>query len=147
MQHDPGTYSFTYATFDSEGTWHWNVTATDDLGRTSTIDRAFRYDTTLRGLEHAEARTRHGDDPLHPRAARHGAAANRDDDRRPRARRAAGQPRRRARDGFVWDGRLPHGSRAYGGSYVAHLFVDELGRHVRALCSVLLQAHRLGSAA
>jgi len=23
----------------------------------------------------------------------------------------------------VWDGRLPHGSRAYGGSYVAHLFV------------------------
>jgi hypothetical protein len=23
----------------------------------------------------------------------------------------------------VWDGRLPHGTRAYGGSYVAHVFV------------------------
>ena len=50
VQHDPGSYPFTYSTFDAEGTWHWNVTATDDLKRTSTIDRTFRYDTTLRGL-------------------------------------------------------------------------------------------------
>jgi phosphodiester glycosidase len=48
--HDPGTYSFTYSTFDREGTWHWNVAARDDLGRQSTIDRAFRYDTTLRAV-------------------------------------------------------------------------------------------------
>ena len=46
----PGRTPFTYSTFDVEGTWHWNVTATDDLKRVSTIDRAFRYDTTLRGL-------------------------------------------------------------------------------------------------
>jgi hypothetical protein len=24
---------------------------------------------------------------------------------------------------LVWDGRLPHGTRAYGGTYVAHVFV------------------------
>ena len=27
----PGTYRFTWTTFDAEGTWHWNVQATDDL--------------------------------------------------------------------------------------------------------------------
>jgi hypothetical protein len=30
-----------------EGRYHWNVTATDDLGRASTDDRAFRLDNTL----------------------------------------------------------------------------------------------------
>jgi len=30
-----------------EGRYHWNVTATDDLGRTSTDDRAFTLDNTL----------------------------------------------------------------------------------------------------
>jgi flagellar hook assembly protein FlgD len=24
---------------------------------------------------------------------------------------------------LVWDGRLPHGTKAYGGTYVAHVFV------------------------
>src|SRR5262249_57958587 len=55
VQHDPGSYAFTYSTFDQEGTWHWQVTATDDLGRVSTIDRPFRYDTTLRSLTVASA--------------------------------------------------------------------------------------------
>jgi flagellar hook assembly protein FlgD len=30
-----------------EGTYHWNVSATDDLGRTSTHDRRFTLDRTL----------------------------------------------------------------------------------------------------
>jgi hypothetical protein len=30
-----------------EGVYHWNVTAMDDLGRTSTDDRTFRLDNTL----------------------------------------------------------------------------------------------------
>ncbi len=30
-----------------EGTWHWLVTATDDLGRQSTIDRSFSVNDTL----------------------------------------------------------------------------------------------------
>ena len=55
VAHQPGTYPFTYSAFDAEGTWHWKVTATDDLGRVSTIDRPFRYDTTLRALAAAAA--------------------------------------------------------------------------------------------
>ena len=47
MQHQPGSYQFTFADFDVEGTWHWNVAATDDLGRVSTVDRPFRFDRTL----------------------------------------------------------------------------------------------------
>ena len=50
VAHPPGSYPFTFTDYDVEGTWHWNVQATDDLGGTSTIDRTFRYDTTLKGL-------------------------------------------------------------------------------------------------
>src|SRR4051794_4313062 len=51
VAHDSGTYTFTVTTFDKEGVWHWNVLATDDAGRQSTVDRTFRYDTTLRGVK------------------------------------------------------------------------------------------------
>lgn len=50
VAHQPGTYDTTFSTFDVEGLWHWQVSATDNLGRISSIDRTFRYDTTLRGL-------------------------------------------------------------------------------------------------
>ena len=33
-----------------EGTWHWNVQATDDSNRQSTADQTFVYDLTLTGL-------------------------------------------------------------------------------------------------
>jgi hypothetical protein len=46
----PGIYRFTWNTYDVEGTWHWNVKATDDLGRTSVADQTFRYDLTLSRL-------------------------------------------------------------------------------------------------
>jgi hypothetical protein len=121
VQHDPGTYSFTAAAFDVEGTWHWNVSATDDLGRTSTVDRPFRYDTTLRGL-------------VAPKVARGSATI-----RFTLSRAASVRLRIETRGGvtvrdvapvalqqgprsIVWDGRLPHGTRAYGGTYVAHVF-------------------------
>ena len=123
VQHVPGSYSFTYSTFDVEGTWHWNVTATDDLKRVSTIDRAFRYDTTLRGLSAPEARARDRGDPVHALAAREREAAHRDADRRARSRRCRPVSLPAGAQSVVWDGRLPHGSRAYGGSYVAHVFV------------------------
>jgi Phosphodiester glycosidase/FlgD Ig-like domain len=122
VQHVPGVYSFTYSAFGVEGTWHWNVTATDDLKRVSTIDRVFRYDTTLRGL-------------TVPRPAR-GTAAIRFTLSRPasvrlRVETPTGVLVRQVppvslpagAQAVDWDGRLPHGSRAYGGSYVAHLFV------------------------
>ncbi len=122
VQHDPGSFAFTYSTFDVEGTWHWNVTAIDDLKRTSTIDRTFRYDTTLRGLSL-------------PKLARGTATL-----RFTLARPASVRLRVETSNGVLvrevppvslpagaqsdtWDGRLPHGSRAYGGTYVAHLFV------------------------
>lgn len=56
VAHPPGTYTTSYSTFDAEGQWDWRVTVTDDLGRVSTIDRTFRYDTTLRGVAVPSAR-------------------------------------------------------------------------------------------
>jgi hypothetical protein len=46
----PGIYRFTWSTYDAEGTWHWNVKATDDLGRASAADQPFRVDRTLAAL-------------------------------------------------------------------------------------------------
>jgi hypothetical protein len=45
-----GIYRFNWTAFDAEGTWHWNISATDDLGRSSTFDETFTYDLTLSGL-------------------------------------------------------------------------------------------------
>ena len=42
----PWHYSFTVPAFDHEGTWRWDVSATDDLGRGSTIERTFASLTT-----------------------------------------------------------------------------------------------------
>ncbi len=47
---EPGTYRFTWAGFDAEGTWHWNVQATDSQNRISTADQTFVFDLTLSGL-------------------------------------------------------------------------------------------------
>ena len=121
VQHDPGSYSFSYSTFDAEGNWRWNVTATDDLGRVSTIDRPFRYDTTLRGVSA-------------PKLSRAQATI-----RFTLARPASVRLRIETQNGIVvrtlppvqlqtgaasvvWDGTLPQGTRAYGGTYVAHVF-------------------------
>ncbi|MGZ4291065.1 MAG: phosphodiester glycosidase family protein [Gaiellaceae bacterium] len=121
VQHDPGTYAFTYAAFDREGAWHWDVVAVDDLGRQSTADRAFRYDATLRGL-------------VVPRATR-GRVTVRFTLTRPaqvrlqietqggvavRTLPVAALPA--GPQALTWDGRLPLGSRAYAGTYLAHLF-------------------------
>jgi len=121
----PGTYPFPIATFDVEGTWHWNVSATDDLGRTSTIDRTFRFDTTLGALRV-------------PRVSKGGATV-----RFTLSRPARVSLRIETRSGVIvrtlmsvsliagvqslrWDGRLPRGTRAYGGIYVAHVFASSV---------------------
>ena len=46
----PGTYTFAWSSFDTEGTWHWNVQATDDQNRASNASQTFVYDLTLSGL-------------------------------------------------------------------------------------------------
>jgi len=121
VRKDPGTYPFTYSTFDAEGTWHWRVTATDDLQRTSTIDRPFRYDTTLRGL--VAPRTARGRATIRFTLSRAAAVKLQIETRTGVVVRAL--PPLRLQPGssaIVWDGRLPHGTRAYGGTYVAHVF-------------------------
>jgi hypothetical protein len=47
----PGSYHFAWSSFDSQGTWHWNIHATDDLGRQSTADQSFSYNLTLSALK------------------------------------------------------------------------------------------------
>jgi hypothetical protein len=52
----PGTYKFTWTgtkpdgSVDTEGRWHWVVTAVDDLGRQSSADQAFWVNNTLGSL-------------------------------------------------------------------------------------------------
>ena len=144
VQHVPGSYSFTYSTFDVEGTWHWNVTATDDLKRVSTIDRAFRYDTTLRGLSVPRPARGERSDPVHPVAPCEREVARRDTRRRARSPGAAREPAGRSagrRLGRTLATRQPCVRRELRRSPLRH----ELGRNVRVLRTVLLQAHWLES--
>jgi hypothetical protein len=52
----PGTYKFSFAGtkpnggVDTEGRWHWNVTAVDDLGRQSSVDQPFWLNNTIGNL-------------------------------------------------------------------------------------------------
>jgi len=121
VQHDPGSYAFTYSTFDQEGTWHWKVTATDDLGRVSTIDRPFRYDTTLHGVVAPQSAV--GTASIRFTLSRAASVRLRIETRDGVVLRTVSpvalQPGARS---VVWDGRLAQGTRAFGGSYVAHLF-------------------------
>jgi hypothetical protein len=133
VAHPAGIYSFVASTFDREGTWRWDVSATDDLGRTSTIERTFRYDTTLRAL-------------AVPRLAQKSAAVGFTLTRPAQVTlriesttgaviralpAAALQPGVRS---LRWDGRLPGGTRAFDGTYVAHLvIVSEVGSSERSV--------------
>ena len=122
VQHPSGTYTLTYGAFDHEGTWHWNVAATDDLGRTSSADRTFRYDTTLRGL--AVPRAARGTVAIGftlSRPAQVGLQIETPSGVVLRALAPASlAPGLRT---LTWDGRLPLGSPAFAGTYVAHLTV------------------------
>jgi hypothetical protein len=127
VQHEPGSYQFTYSAFDTEGAWHWKVTATDDLGRVSTIDRPFRYDTTLHGV--AVPKVGRGRTVIRFTLARAARVRVRIETRAGVVARALGavalQPGARS---IVWDGKLAGGTRAFGGAYVAHLFAtSEVG--------------------
>jgi hypothetical protein len=122
VAHPPGSYPFTFTAYDVEGTWHWNVKAIDDLGRVSTIDRAFRYDTTLKGLSGpALARRTAAIGFTLTRAAKVTLRVETKSGVIVRALAAVSLPA--GAQQLVWDGRLPHGTRAYGGTYVAHVFV------------------------
>jgi hypothetical protein len=133
VAHAPGTYSFTANTFDHEGTWRWDVSATDDLGRTSTIERTFRFDTTLQALavpRTAQKTVRVGFTLTRPaqvtlRIEATGGLLL-------RALPAASlQP---GAEAIRWDGKLPGGSLAFAGTYVAHLLVaSDVGTSERSV--------------
>jgi len=122
VAHPAGSYSFTAGAFDHEGTWRFDVSATDDLGRASTIERTFRVDATLQAL--VVPRSASG-------AVRVGFTLTRPAQVTLRIETAAGVLLRalpaatlQAGPGAVrWDGRLPGGTPAFAGTYVAHLVI------------------------
>jgi hypothetical protein len=121
VQHDPGSYPFTYSAFDVEGNWHWNVTATDDLGRVSTIDRPFRYDTTLRGVTAPKTATAQA--TIRFTLSRSASVRLRiETPNGVVVRTLPAVPLQTGARSVVWDGTLPQGTKAYGGTYVAHVF-------------------------
>jgi len=122
VQHDPGVYRFTGGPFEQEGTWRWDVSAVDDLGRTSTAERTFRFDTTLRGL--AVPHTARG--RLTVRFTLSRAAQVQLSIQTPGGvtlRALAPRSLDPGAQSIVWDGSLPGGSRAYAGTYAAHVLV------------------------
>jgi hypothetical protein len=127
VAHDPGSYTESFASYDAEGTWRWQVQAVDDLGRPSTATRTFRYDTTLHDV--AVPKLGHGSLTVRFTLARQAKVRLRIETRGGIVMRDLGVaalgtgPQR-----LVWDGGLPQGTRAYTGNYVAHvLFTSAVG--------------------
>ncbi len=117
----PGTYTLTQPALSVEGDWGLDVTAVDDLGRSSEATRTFRYDTTLTGL--SVPAVDRGRVPVSFTLARPagvrlvietvGGVVVRD---------LGTSSLPAGRQSIVWDGRLPHGSPAYAGRYLAHVY-------------------------
>ncbi len=121
VRHEPGSVAVSYSTFDVEGTWHWNVSATDDIGRVSSVDRAFRYDTTLREL--AVPRLARGRATIRFMLSRPASVRLQIETANGVVVRALPPVSLQAGPAsLVWDGRLSHGSRAFRGTYGAHVF-------------------------
>jgi hypothetical protein len=122
VQHPPGSYTLPLPALDEEGTWQFTVGAVDDLGRASSATRSFRYDTTLTALtvpRSARGRVTVGFTLARPASVKlvietPAGVVVRD---LGSSSVAAG------RHSLVWDGKLPQGSPAFAGSYVAHVDV------------------------
>jgi hypothetical protein len=122
VQQPPGTYTLPMPALDQEGAWQFTVDAVDDLGRASSAERSFRYDATLTALtvpRIARGRVTVGFDLSRPASVRlvietSTGVVVRD---LGSASLAAG------RRSVVWDGKLPQGSPAFAGSYLAHVYV------------------------
>jgi hypothetical protein len=122
VQEPPGTYTLTMPPLAQEGAWQFTAEAVDDLGRPSSAERSFRYDTTLTAL-------------TVPRSARGRVTVGFTLSRSASVRlvietsigvvvRDLGSTNLTAgRRSVVWDGTLPHGSPAFAGGYVAHVYV------------------------
>jgi phosphodiester glycosidase/flagellar hook capping protein FlgD len=122
VAHTPGTYPSTVSAFDHEGTWRFDVSATDDLGRTSTIERTFRYDATLQAL--AVPKSAQGGVRVTFTLTRPAQVTLRIETASGAVVRALPvvslQP---GAHSIRWDGRLSAGSPAFSSTYVAHVLV------------------------
>jgi hypothetical protein len=136
---DPGVYKVDWTALDAngqpevEGPWKWTISATDDLGRTSTITRTFSVNDTL-GFLRVPARATVRPGGLDPVVARFQVA-------HPariavRIETTTGVvlktlPSRAVEGAIVtvkWDGRTDRGVLVYSGRYVVHVTAtNELG--------------------
>jgi Phosphodiester glycosidase/FlgD Ig-like domain len=120
VQQPPGTYTLPMPALNQEGAWQFTVDAVDDLGRASSAERSFRYDTTLTALavpRNARGRVTVGFTLSRPASVKlvietpSGVVV----------RDLGATSLAAGRRSLVWDGKLPQGSSAFAGSYVAHV--------------------------
>lgn len=121
VQHTPGTVALPMPPLDQEGEWRLHVDAVDDLGRPSSDERSFRYDTTLTGLTvPASAR---GQLTVGFVLARPAAVRLVIESAQGVVVRDLGSTSLPAGpQALAWDGRLPGGTPAFAGGYAAHVY-------------------------
>jgi hypothetical protein len=125
----PGFYRYPYTELDQEGTWHWIVQATDDLNRTSTIDRTFQVDFTLSALRVPRSVPRSAGVTVRFTLSRPARVALRIETRLGTIVKTF--PARALSDGeqsLQWDAHLSKKTKAFPGSYVARVIAtSEIG--------------------
>ncbi len=124
----PGTYKFSYpgtkadGSLDTEGRWHWTVTATDDLGRQSSADQPFWLNVTLGNLSApagAVVRAGRRIAVAHFKLTRPASVTTTIESANGVLIRKLGTAKLKAGAATVrWDGRDRRGSLVYGGRYV-----------------------------
>jgi hypothetical protein len=119
----PGTYTFPWTTFDVEGTWRFDVTAVDDVQRQTTMTRTFSYDLTLSNLRVPRVAKQKQGLVVAFSLSRPARVYLRIETTlgttvkaMPPVQRPAGETTLR------WDGRIAPKTRAFPGSYVAHVY-------------------------
>jgi hypothetical protein len=118
----PGTYAFTGPALDLEGTWHWNVVAVDDLGRQTTVDRPLQADFTLSQLRVPGSARQKAGLTVGFSLSRAARVQLRIETRLGSTVRVLPAEQLPAGDGSLgWDGRLPKGTLAFPGPYVARV--------------------------
>ncbi len=114
----PGTYTFPFASFSTEGTWHWNVQATDAQNRASSSSQTFTYDLTLSGVSVPKSTAA----PLSAHFTLSRPASATLDITAANGTQVAVLPAVQLQAGsqtLTWDGTTPSGAKAPPGSYVA----------------------------
>lgn len=122
----PGLYKFAFKGLDAdgkllpEGRWTWEVTAVDELGRSSVAERSFSLNVTLKGLTvapdvlHLGSSLQIGVDLARPARL----TVRIESTSGVVLRTLAGRAATTGHTALTWDGRLAGGKKAYPGTYV-----------------------------